>query len=175
MSIADQDTDLVGLSDINGDIHTFKKLNKRKWKSDRDRDETVKQLYDELRSKKVPITNKNLLSLGLGRSTISANKKSASDQFWEQAENVVRDDNDDDASDDDDIPMVAVDRTLRDGEGPKAILPVGTKVIGLNNDKASLNTQRTQVKRNIDVFGEENVIDMDETCEPPNRVNKKKR
>ena len=58
------------------------------------------------------------------------------------------------------------DRSLQsDGPSSTAILPVGTKVIAVTNDNATDNAKRQVLKRNIDVFGVDNVIESANDCD----------
>jgi DNA topoisomerase IA len=44
-------------------------------------------------------------------------------------------------------------------------LPVGTKVIAVTNESATDNAKRQVLKRNIDVFGADNVIESATDCD----------
>ena len=149
VSIAEMDTDQVGLIDQDGEMHTFTRHVKRKWKSERDRDETVKRIFDKLREKGVSTTAKNLALMGIGRGTLTAYKKRTNDS-----------DHDEDVA----VPTPIVDRPLRDNPVSKAILPVGTSVIANPNLSASANTKKQQLKRDRATFGDENVIETPDDC-----------
>ena len=125
------------------------------FRDQKQRDETMNHYRQILIDNGLPAIHANMHKLGFGKSTVAAwaNKKPLG---WT-------------ASNDKQSAPVAVEekevRILRNTATTVDLnqLPAGDKIIGFDA-KDKKNTQNTQMKRNIEIFGEENVIPPSE-CE----------
>ena len=149
-AVATLETGEVGLVNQNGVVHTFTKHSRTKWTDDRHRDSIIMGYVEQLKAKKVKASFSNLEALGFGRGTYAAYRSGKGRQYQPIAA----------------PPAIIRDRALQ-GDGPKATaeLPPGSKVIAITNDRASENAKRQAIKRNIEVFGSENVIESVADCE----------
>ena len=123
--------------------------------NDKQRDETMNHYAQILKDNGLPATHANMHKLGFGKDTVQAwakkkplgwtasnDKQSAPVEVEEKEVRILRN------------TATTVDLNQ---------LPAGDKIIGFD-PKDKKNTQNTQMKRNIEIFGEENVIPPSE-CE----------
>jgi len=114
---------------------------------------------EQLKAKKVKASFSNMEALGFGRGTYAAYRSGKGRQYQPITA----------------PPAIIRDRALQ-GDGPKATaeLPPGSKVIDMTKPGLSNNTKKQGLKRNIEVFGSENVIESAADCEGGQIVKNKK-
>ena len=135
---------------INGrSFRLVRYIRKGKYRDTKQRDETMNHYAQVLRDNGLPSSHANMYKMGFGKDTVQAwaNKKPLG---WTPS------------NDKESAPVEVEEKEVRILRNTATTvdlnqLPQGDKIIGFD-PKDKKNTQNTQMKRNIEIFGEDNVI-----------------
>ena len=141
---------------VNGNSFRLAKYKRKTvYRDQKQRDETMNHYAQVLTDNGLPVNPANMYKMGFGKSTVAAwaNKKPLG---WTPS------------NDKQSAPIEVEEKEVRILRNTATTvdlnqLPAGDKIIGFD-PKDKKNTQNTQLKRNIEMFGEENVIPPSE-CE----------
>jgi len=143
----------------NGTIVVLDKHKKRKFKDQKDRDQTFLDLKNKLVAAGLHPGSVNMGLLGIGRGSYLDWTNRVFRPTKSPASKPMKDD------DEPQEPAVIQDRALASAAPTTIDLPVGTRVIANPNPKQAAGTKKQQLKRALEAYGEDSVIENAEDCE----------
>ena len=141
----------------NGEVVILDRHRKRKFKDQKDRDETFLRLKRTLVAAGLHPGSVNMGLLGIGRGSYLDWTNSVFRPTKSPASKPMEDDQPQE-------PVVIQDRALASAAPITVELPVGTRVIANPNPKQAAGTKKQQLKRALEAYGEDSVIEDAEEC-----------
>jgi hypothetical protein len=136
------------------------------WASTRHRDETIDGYAAQMKKLNIPITGASMKKMGISQKAWEPYKAGLPIANERNGEGGgVTEGKGKDEQPPDELPVLVMkDRALRPGGITTVILPIGSKVIANTDTTSSANAQKQRLKRAVETFGPDNVIESSADC-----------